>query len=141
MKAEFFAWAKPREKIDFVAEGFWAWQDAFEKAEVLLEQVERFTSAKLYRLLYFNAVLHYFITAEFTYGADETPNPLFEKYKISDKRGGIISSASDESSSASYHITASLNEADFLTQDLMMTPYGFWVYQNLEHINANLVLL
>lgn len=68
-------------------------------------------------------------------------NPLYEKYAIASKNGGIISSASDESSSSSLHIIKSMSEGDFFMQDLVRTRYGIWVYSILESLNISVVRL
>ena len=113
----------------------WVIQDAIDKSHILLDGISPWLDETMYKLLYYNARLHYIITTAYT------DNPLYKKFNIGDKRSGIVSSASDESSSASYHIIKSLNEADFTTQDLMMTSYGLYVYQILERLDIYPTLL
>ena len=151
MYENFLVWANRRENLNFVDSDFWAWDEAFNKAKELLNGIESYTSSKQYELLLFNAALHYCITTDFTCEVEikegddirlePLQNPLYLKYNIQENAVSFVSSASDESSSASYHITKSMQEADFLTQDLMMTPYGRYVYQILEQLSVNVVLL
>lgn len=113
----------------------WVLDDASFKTHMLLQGLSGYLDGLAWQYLNFNAKLHYLITTQWE------DNPLWQKYNIASKREGIVSSASDESSSASYHITKSLNEADFTTQDLMMTPYGQYVYSILERLDVYPTLL
>lgn len=137
---DWYAWAKKRETLSPDAEDFWAYTESWERALGLVESLQPWLSELNYRLLLYNVALHYVITNPYT-NLDGEINPLYTKYGISDKSGGIVSSASDESSSATYHITKSLNDADFTTQDLIMTPYGQYAYSILEQMNVMPTLL
>ena len=133
-------WAKKRETLSPDEAEFWAYTESWERASGLVESLQPWLNELNFRLLLYNVALHYVITVPYT-NLDGSINPLYSKYGIADKLGGIVSSASDESSSASYHITKSLNDADFTTQDLMMTPYGQFAYSILEQLNVMPTLL
>lgn len=133
-------WAKKRETLSPDEAEFWAYTESWERALGLVESLQPWLNELNFRLLLYNVALHYVITVPYT-NLDGSINPLYSKYGIADKLGGIVSSASDESSSASYHITKSLNDADFTTQDLMMTPYGQFAYSILEQLNVMPTLL
>lgn len=137
---DWYDWAKKRETLSPDDDAFWAYEESWERAQGLVSSLQPWLSDLNYRLLLYNAALHYVITNAYT-NLDGNINPLYTKYGIADKAGGIVSSASDESSSASYHITKSLNDADFTTQDLMMTPYGQYAYSILEQLNVMPTLL
>lgn len=134
-----FNWASKREELYPNDVTFYAYEEAYDKALILLEGIDFWMTSKAYELLLFNVILHYVITNPYTY--ENVTNPLYAKYGISEKREGIVSSASDESSSASYHITQSIQNADFTTQDLMATPYGQYAYSVLEQLNIMPTLL
>lgn len=78
--------------------------------------------------------------------ADLTPaqrwviNTMYKKYNIA-ANAVIYNSVSDGSSSTSAQMFKSLNEGDFLMQDLLRTPYGTYVYQTLEQLRPMAVLL
>lgn len=133
-------WAKKRETLSPDEAEFWAYTESWERALGLVESLQPWLNELNFKLLLYNVALHYVITVPYT-NLDGSINPLYSKYGIADKQGGIVSSASDESSSASYHITKSLNDADFTTQDLMMTPYGQYAYSILEQLNVMPILL
>lgn len=133
-------WAKKRETLSPDEAEFWAYTESWERALGLVESLQPWLNELNFRLLLYNVALHYVITVPYT-NLDGSINPLYSKYGIVDKQGGIVSSASDESSSASYHITKSLNDADFTTQDLLMTPYGQYAYSILEQLNVMPTLL
>lgn len=133
-------WAKKRETLSPDEDEFWAYTESWERALGLVESLQPWLNELNFRLLLYNVALHYVITVPYV-NLDGSVNLLYSKYGIADKQGGIVSSASDESSSASYHITKSLNDADFTTQDLMMTPYGQYAYSILEQLNVMPTLL
>lgn len=135
-----FDWAKKRETLSPDDAEFYAYTEAWERAIGLVGSLQEWLSELNFKLLLYNVTLHYVCTAPYT-NLDGSINPLYLKYGIADKQGGIVSSASDESSSASYHITKSLNDADFTTQDLMMTTYGQYAYSILEQLNVMPTLL
>lgn len=137
---DWYEWANKREQLSPDADDFWAYEESWERAKVLVVELQPWLDEMSYRLLMYNLTLHYVITVPYT-GLDGNINPLYRKYNIADKAGGIISSASDESSSASYHITKSLQDADFTTQDLITTPYGQYAYSILEQLDIMPTLL
>lgn len=67
-------------------------------------------------------------------------NTMYKKYNIA-ANAVIYNSVSDGSSSTSAQMFKSLNEGDFLMQDLLRTPYGTYVYQILEQMRPMAVLL
>lgn len=139
--SEFWIFANKREPLIAPKdETFWAFDDAYKRAETMLRGLEPWCKEDTFEMLMYNLALHYVIT--FNYVDDEgNTNPLFLKYKIEDKSEGIVNSASDESSSASLQITDAMQSLDYFGLDLTQTPYGKFVYSLLCQINAMAVLL
>lgn len=145
---DFFAmmlWARKREKIEPLDDTFYAFEDAWKKARALIEPLRPYIDHLIYKDVLFSTSLHYIICEpfEFYIGIEEDVakiNPLYQKHGIAAK-SYIISSASDESSSSSIHATRSLNDGDFMMQDLLRTRYGTWVYSILEQMDIGAVLL
>lgn len=145
---DFFAmmlWARKREKIEPLDDTFYAFEDAWKKARAMIEPLKPYIDHLIYKDVLFSAALHYIICEpfEFYIGIEENVakiNPLYQKHGIAAK-SYIISSASDESSSSSIHATKSLNDGDFVMQDLLRTRYGTWVYSILEQMDIGAVLL
>lgn len=139
----FLAWANKREKIQPNDPTFYVYEEAILKAKAMLVPLKEFISPSIWPLVFNNCVLHYIIVENYSFqdGEDnELINPLYQKYNIAAK-AYIVSSASDESSSSSIHVTKSLSDGDFTMQDLMRTKYGEYVYTILEQIDASAVLL
>lgn len=143
----FMIWARKREKIQPLDDLFYAFDDAYKKARALVEPLKPYIDSLIYNDVLFSAGLHYIICEPYFYddldeeGEEvEKENPLYVKYGIGAK-AYIISSASDESSSSSIHATKSLNDGDFIMQDLLRTRYGTWVYSILEQLDIGAVLL
>lgn len=130
---DFGDWASKRETLFPANYNFWAWEDAYEKAGLLLKTLEMYFLPEAFRLLYYNLALHYCITADFEYNG--TQNPLYTKYSIADKGKGMVSHASDASSSATMVVTDAMQNLDFLGQDLVSTPYGRYAYGILSSVN------
>lgn len=145
---DFFAmmlWARKREKIEPLDDTFYAFEDAWNKARALIEPLKPYIDHLIYKDVLFSTALHYIICEpfEFYIGIEEDVakiNPLYQKHGIAAK-AYIISSASDESSSSSIHATKSLNDGDFIMQDLLRTRYGTWVYSILEQMDIGATLL
>lgn len=145
---DFFAmmlWARKREKIEPLDDTFYAFEDAWNKACALIEPLKPYIDHLIYKDVLFSTALHYIICEpfEFYIGIEEDVakiNPLYQKHGIAAK-AYIISSASDESSSSSIHATKSLNDGDFMMQDLLRTRYGTWVYSILEQMDIGATLL
>lgn len=145
---DFFAmmlWARKREKIEPLNDTFYAFEDAWKKARAMIEPLKPYIDHLIYKDVLFSTALHYIICEpfEFYIGIEENVakiNPLYQKHGIVAK-SYIISSASDESSSSSIHATKSLNDGDFVMQDLLRTRYGTWVYSILEQMDIGAVLL
>lgn len=145
---DFFAmmlWARKREKIEPLDDTFYAFEDAWNKARALVEPLKPYIDHLIYKDVLFSTSLHYIICEpfEFYIGIEEDVakiNPLYQKHGIAAK-AYIISSASDESSSSSIHATKSLNDGDFIMQDLLRTRYGTWVYSILEQMDIGATLL
>lgn len=141
MDDKLFAWIEKREPlISPKSEDFWAYEDAIEKAAATIEGLQSWVSEAVFEMLRYNLVLHFIIVTDYV-DDDGNPNPLYAKYNISEASKGIVSSASDESSSASLHITSAMNELDYFGMNLTMTPYGKEAYSILCQINAMPVLL
>lgn len=139
----FINWASKRETLEPNDHTYYVYEESYIKAEALLEPLRNHISSKVYPLVFNSLVLHYVITTPYEFIDEQgntAANPLYEKYNIAAK-GLIISSASDESSSSSMHITKSLQDGDFLMQDLMRTKYGEYVYSILEQLDVSAVLL
>lgn len=138
-------WARKREKIEPLDDTFYAFEDAWKKACALIGPLKPYIDHLIYKDALFSTALHYIICEpyEFYIGINEDVakmNPLYQKHNIAAK-AYIISSASDESSSSSIHATKSLNDGDFMMQDLLRTRYGAWVYSILEQLDIGAVLL
>lgn len=135
---EFLEWARRREQLN-EADDFFVYTEAYyDKTPLILTGLEYYVDT-FYKYLYYNLALHYIITNNYIDENGEH-SPLYTKYKINEK-GFITSSASDESSSASIHVTKSLNDGDFVMMDLIRTPYGEYVYSILEQIGVGPILL
>lgn len=143
---EFYAWASQRETFKPVyipgvsTEPFWAWQDGYDKGVTLLKGLEAYFQPLVFKKLVYNLALHYCITQDFTLD-DGTTNPLYIKYGIAEKGQGIISHASDVSSSVTRHITDAMQKLDFVGLDLISTPYGKYAYSLLYSVNITPVVL
>lgn len=135
---KFLEWARKREQLNEDDDFFVYTEAYYEKASLLLTGLEYYLDTS-YKTLYYNLALHYIITNNYT-NEDGKHSSLYNKYKI-DEKGFITSSASDESSSASIHITKSLSEGDFIMMDLIRTPYGQYVYSILEQTKVGPILL
>lgn len=130
---DFGDWASKREELFPASYNFWAWEDAYEKAGLLLKGLEMYFLPEAYRLLFYNLALHYCITTDFEYNG--TQNPLYVKYSIAEKGKGIISHASDVNSSATMVVTDAMQNLDWIGQDLISTPYGKYAYGILSTVN------
>lgn len=136
-------WARKREKIEPLDDTFYAFEDAWKKARAMIEPLKPYIDRLIYKDVLFSTALHYIICEPFEFYIEEDVvkiNPLYQKHGIAAK-SYIISSASDESSSSSIHATKSLNDGDFVMQDLLRTRYGTWVYSILEQMDIGAVLL
>ena len=124
---------------------FWAYKEAWEKVQSLTDGLSSYMTQTTWNILITNLLAHYIITTDYTFidaTGLEHQNPLYIKYSIANKRErGLVSSASDESSSASILTFESLNKGDFLMQDLLLTYYGSQAYQILEQLNVMPILL
>lgn len=118
---------------------FWAFEDAYKRAEKMLRGLEPWCKEDTFEMLMYNLALHYIITFDFE--VDGEKNPLYVRHKIKEKADGIVNSVSDESSSASLQITDAMQQLDYFGLDLTQTPYGKFVYSLLCQINAMAVLL
>lgn len=143
----FLLWCKRREELEPDDPLFYVYEDAWKKAKMVVQPLRGYIENMVYRDVLFSLGLHYIIVEPFTYekpnaegGADIVENPLYSKYKIESK-AYLISSASDEGSSSSIHVTNSLQNGDFFMQDLLRTRYGSWVYSILEQLDIGAVLL
>ena len=136
---DFKQWAEKRETLYPADASFWAWNDAYEKAELLLKGLEIYFMPEAYRILLYNLALHYCITTDFIF--NQQRNPLYEKYGIDEKGKGMVASASDVNSSASMVVTNAMQELDFIGQDLISTPYGKYAYSILASVNITPVAL
>lgn len=139
----FLVWANKREKIQPNDPTFYVYEEAMLKAKAMLVPLREFISPSIWPLVFNNCVLHYIVVENYSFQdeeGNELINPLYQKYNIAAK-AYIVSSASDESSSSSIHVTKSLSDGDFTMQDLMRTKYGEYVYTILEQIDASAVLL
>lgn len=138
---DFFIWLKQRESIINPANSdFWAYKDGYEQAAIMLNGLQNYFDDKLYALLIYNLATHYIIMQNYQL-EDGSENPLYSKYEIADKSSGLVASASDEGSSANYHLPEFLNTMDLMAMDLFLTPYGKKVYGILLQINIMPVLL
>ena len=119
--------------------------DAYEKTLSIVSGFQGYMEDFAYKQLCINLLTHYIITTRYFYEDEEGEkhlNPLYVEYDIANKKErGLVSSASDESSSASILTFESLNKGDFLMQDLMLTPYGREAYLVLEQLNIMPILL
>lgn len=136
---DFYAWVNKRENLNPQQSDFYVYEDAYTKTFHLLNGLQSYIDDFLWRDLNYNLALHFIISNPYEY--EGVINPLYNKYDIKEKSSGIISSASDESSSASYHITDALQQLDMFAMDLINTPYGKWVYGILTQLNIKTVLL
>ena len=137
---DFWAFANKREtSIAPQDKTFWAFEDAYKRAETMLRGLEPWCKEDTFEMLVYNLALHYTITFDFEYDGEQ--NPLYVRYKIQEKAEGIVNSASDESSSASLQITDAMQQLDYFGLELTQTPYGKFVYSLLCQINAMAVLL
>lgn len=140
---EFLFWCRQRERLVPNDDLFYVFEESYIKAKVMLEPLQNYIDSRIWNQVLFSLGLHYIITTEYTYTdeeGEEQKNPLFEKFDIA-SRSYIISSASDEGSSSSIHATKSLNDGDFVMQDLIRTKYGMYVYSILEQLDIGAVLL
>ena len=140
---EFLYWCRQREKLEPNDDLFYVFEESYTKARVMLDPLQNYIDSRIWNQVLFSLGLHYIIVEEYTYTDEEgteQKNPLFEKFDIS-SRSYIISSASDEGSSSSIHATKSLNDGDFVMQDLIRTKYGMYVYSILEQLDIGAVLL
>lgn len=143
----FMLWSRRREKILPLDNTFYAFEDAWKKAQALIVPLQNYFDPLIYKDVLFSAGLHYIICEPYLYDSEdlqgnivEAENPLYKRYNILAK-SFIVSSASDEGSSSSIHTTKSLNDGDFMMQDLLRTRYGQWVYSILEQLDVGPVLL
>lgn len=144
---QFIEWTKLRETLTPDDSNFYAYKEAWEVGNALIEPLLDYIPPRIRTLVLYNAVLHYIIVTPFKikitdeYGAEETTlNPLYQSYSIFDK-STLTSSVSDGSSSASILQTDSMSKLDYLGLDLTRTPYGQFVYSILEQLNLGAVLL
>lgn len=133
---DFLIWARKRENLA-MPDDFYAYEDAYQKAEILLKEIKDYLEP-YYMIIYYNLALHYIIVAPFM--DDNTLNPLYEKYKIMDKNF-ITESVSDNGSSAKMHINSAMDNGDWTMLDLIRTPYGKYVYSILEQLRIYPILL
>lgn len=143
----FLLWCKRREKLEPDDDLFYAYEDAWKKALALIRPLRAYIENIIYNDVLFSAGLHYIIVDPFTFekpndegGVDIVENPLYRKHNVASK-AYLVSSASDEGSSSSVHITKSLQDGDFMMQDLLRTRYGTYVYSLLEQLDIGAVLL
>lgn len=143
----FMLWSRKREKVQPLDNDFYAFEDAWRKALAMIEPLKPYIENRIYKDVLFSVGLHYIICEPYFFDFEdeegnivELENPLYKKHGIASK-AYIISSASDESSSSSIHVTKSLNDGDFIMQDLLRTRYGTWVYSILEQLDIGAVLL
>lgn len=124
---------------------FWPFQEAYEKTLSIVSGFQGYMEDFTYKQLCINLLAHYIITTRYFYEDEEGEkhlNPLYVEYDIANKKErGLVSSASDESSSASILTFESLNKGDFLMQDLMLTTYGREAYLVLEQLSIMPILL
>lgn len=143
----FMLWSRKREKVQPLDNDFYAFEDAWKKALAMIEPLKPYIENRIYKDVLFSVGLHYIICEPYFFDTEdeegnivEVENPLYKKHNIASK-AYIISSASDESSSSSIHVTKSLNDGDFIMQDLLRTRYGTWAYSILEQLDIGAVLL
>ena len=136
---DIFTFANTRETLVPNDKDFFAYKDAYERANILIKDLQKYIDIDLYNLLIKDLTIHYIITCDYTYDGEQ--NPLFVKYDIKEKSKGIISSVSDEGSSASLHINDALQSLDFLGMDLISSPYGKRAYALLSQLNIIPILL
>lgn len=89
-----------------------------------------------YKYLYRMSFCHYIVTSRFWY-----PNPYFKKYGITQTGTQVIQSSADGSSSASAFMFKSIQNGDFLMNDLLQSPYGRYVYEVLEQMRHLIVTI
>lgn len=130
---DFFEWANKRETFLPNYKDFWAYEDAYEKGLSLLDGLQSYFMPSVFRRLVYNLSLHYIITNDYEYNGQT--NPLYSKYEIATKGKGIISHASDVSSSATRVITDAMQKLDYMGMDLISTPYGKYAYEILSGVN------
>lgn len=136
---DFFAWAISRETMTPASREFWAYQDAYEKGFLLLDGLQAYFMPSVFRKLVYNLAMHYIITNDYEYNGQT--NPLYVKYDIATKGKGIISHASDASSSATRVVTQAMQNLDYMAMDLVSTPYGKYAYSLLSSVNITPVAL
>ena len=138
---DFFIWLKKRESlINPQDSDFWAYKDNYKMSMEMLKDLENYLTEDMMAILVYNLAAHYIIEQDYEL-EDGSKNPLYEKYDIANKSSGLIASASDEGSSANYHLPEFLNSMDLMAMDLMSTPYGKKAYSILLQLNIMPVLL
>lgn len=141
---DFLCWASAYEVLELkgIKPNYRIFEDAYEKAQILCEPYFKYLSATksaflLKKQFFYNACLHYCIVTrqELTDSSGNiiSQNPLYIKYDIANK-SSMVSSASDEGSSASMLVTDAMQSGDFTMLDLARTPYGMYVYSILEQL-------
>lgn len=141
--ATFKTFIQEREPLAYLPETSYVYELSLKKSRALLEPLVSYIQPFMLSEYAYSLALHYFICEPFKYLKDgiEATNPLYTKYDIANKESGlIVSSASDESSSASYE-TSQLRNSDFTTMDLMRTRYGLFVYQLIESLDIGAIRL
>lgn len=136
--ASFKAFVTQREPSAYLPDETWLYDFVLRKSRAIIEPIQSYIQTFILQDYAYSLALHYFICEPFEYENDGEMviNPLYEKFDIANKESGlIVSSASDESSSASMQSIKSLEEGDFLMADLMRTRYGLWVYQLIESLD------
>lgn len=141
---EFVRWICEREpRFPDIDTDFWVIEEAKIKTAALIKAYQNYLAPATFKLLEFNLIAHFIIATPFEYadGDEIKLNPLYTKYDIAERGKGIVTSASDESSSASIHTPEAYNTIDFMGIDLLSTPYGKYAYSMLSSVSITPVLL
>lgn len=111
--------------------------EAFFKSKMYLggasDKISEFLGADAFEYVFMNLMLHYVI-------CDSRAIELYCKYNIENK-DFMIESQSAGSSSASIKSFSSLDNGEFMLNDLVRTPYGRLVYSNLESLKGAVIAL
>lgn len=143
--ADFYNWFKSYEPSLAPDDSTFApYADAYDLADEWCDSLQQYFSAKMYRLLVYNLSAHFIVTRLYEYtdeNGETATNPLYSKYNIGEASKGLVSSASDESSSASLHITEAMQQLDYFAMDLIASPYGKFAYAMLSQVQNIVVRL
>lgn len=133
--SDWVTWATAYEPTAFA--GYTAEQiteDCYDESLALCQGIEGYLNAVTYRLVVYRLAMHNLILIS---SASATPlNSLYTKYDVA-QNTGLLSSASDSSSSASKMIAAGVQAGDAATMLLWSTPYGQYaesVFEQLKNV-------